>query len=1173
MKRPRQFSCCITAILCAAATVYSQTPGTLKWTFTTGGDVFSSPAIGIDGAIYVGSNDDKLYALKPDGTQKWAFTTVGDIISSPAIANDGTIYVGSGSFNAASTAFYAINPDGTQKWVFTTGAYITSSPAIGSDGTIYVGSADNKLYAINPDGTQKWAFTAGDDVVWSSPAIAAGGTIYVGSIDRKVYAINPDGTQKWAFTTVDLVRTSPAIGSDGTIYLGAGSAFSTFDQFYAINPDGTQKWAIATGGNIFSSAAIGADGTIYVGARTARRLLALNPNGTQKWAFTTGGNIDSSPAIGLDGAIYVGSTDDKLYAINPDGTLRWTFTAGNDIDSSPAIGFDGTIYVGSDDDKLYAIYSNSNGLAASPWPKFHGGNRSRGRVDDPPPAKDIGVAAVEAPPLVTAGNSIQLRVTVGNFGAEAQSNFSVSYQIDSETPVTENFAGTLQPRATATVTFATLWRPAIPGNYTITARTGLAGDQIPANDAFVKTVLVTQAQIFCSAEAPKSITDAGTITSTLTINNDVIIGDVNVRLHITHPSDADLDVFLTAPNGAKIELFTDVGSTGDNFGSTCSPLPNCIIDDQAATSIASGTAPFAGSFRSESRMLGALASENAKGTWTLTITDDLSGSSGTLNCWCLEITPAKPNDVGVTAMDLPRVLTLGNSLAVNVTVKNFGTAAQSNFPVRYSFNNGPAVTENFSGTLAAASASAAKIFAPFTPSAEGAYRFTAWTALSGDENAANDTLPAPKVVLVRRTNLPPVLAAISHQTVRAGRTERVSLSVMDAEADTVTFSIPTNPGFLSISDVTRTGNVTTATLTIFPARNLKGVFNASVQVKTIDGEASSAFNIEVAPGTLNPPRTLTASNAGNTTTLNWDAPALVQISPYLGTWTGSTSQNLSFYMRVADDSFIDSLNARIRLSFPTFTCTGDFLAGLTEVTANRFDARVSNPSTNITTTYHGTFASETSVNGTYDGYSGSFFIICGSTVSFGTASPLSSGTWQATKTGPGSAVLAVLQSFNIYRSSQSNARTTGTLIGSVNASVRAFTASNPATGAIYFQITAKYDQGESDPTNEVGFRTRVDERVADLPLIYALEQNYPNPFNPETTIRFQLPQAAPVALKIFNILGAEVRTLIDESYRAGYHRILWDGKDNHGNPAASGVYLYQLRAENFSQVRKMSLLR
>lgn len=90
---------------------------------------------------------------------------------------------------------------------------------------------------------------------------------------------------------------------------------------------------------------------------------------------------------------------------------------------------------------------------------------------------------------------------------------------------------------------------------------------------------------------------------------------------------------------------------------------------------------------------------------------------------------------------------------------------------------------------------------------------------------------------------------------------------------------------------------------------------------------------------------------------------------------------------------------------------------------------------------------------------------------------------------------------------------------------------------------------------------------------YQLEQNYPNPFNPETEIRFALPEASQVVVSIFNVLGEKIRTLVNASYEAGYHSILWDGKDEYGDPVASGVYLYQLRAGEFSQVMKMSLVR
>ncbi len=105
--------------------------------------------------------------------------------------------------------------------------------------------------------------------------------------------------------------------------------------------------------------------------------------------------------------------------------------------------------------------------------------------------------------------------------------------------------------------------------------------------------------------------------------------------------------------------------------------------------------------------------------------------------------------------------------------------------------------------------------------------------------------------------------------------------------------------------------------------------------------------------------------------------------------------------------------------------------------------------------------------------------------------------------------------------------------------------------------------------------TAIEEQAenTEIPSNFELFQNLPNPFNPETLIRFQLPQTRHVVLKIFNTIGQEIRTLADVPYEAGYHSIKWDGKNNNGTPASSGIYFYKLQAGTFSLVKKMSLLK
>ncbi len=103
------------------------------------------------------------------------------------------------------------------------------------------------------------------------------------------------------------------------------------------------------------------------------------------------------------------------------------------------------------------------------------------------------------------------------------------------------------------------------------------------------------------------------------------------------------------------------------------------------------------------------------------------------------------------------------------------------------------------------------------------------------------------------------------------------------------------------------------------------------------------------------------------------------------------------------------------------------------------------------------------------------------------------------------------------------------------------------------------------------------EARSTLPKSFSLSQNYPNPFNPTTLIRYTIPavsdQPSKVSLKVYNILGQEVRTLINKKQAPGYYRVIWDGKDEDGAPVSSGIYFYRLVARDFVGVKKMILLK
>ncbi|MDI6802330.1 MAG: T9SS type A sorting domain-containing protein [Bacteroidota bacterium] len=102
---------------------------------------------------------------------------------------------------------------------------------------------------------------------------------------------------------------------------------------------------------------------------------------------------------------------------------------------------------------------------------------------------------------------------------------------------------------------------------------------------------------------------------------------------------------------------------------------------------------------------------------------------------------------------------------------------------------------------------------------------------------------------------------------------------------------------------------------------------------------------------------------------------------------------------------------------------------------------------------------------------------------------------------------------------------------------------------------------------------KADQKLNNIPEEYRIEQNYPNPFNPSTLIKYQLPQANKVEIKIYNIFGQEIKKLVDEVQDAGYYEAVWNSDNSMGNNVASGVYFYTITAGSFTSVKKMLLLR
>jgi outer membrane protein assembly factor BamB len=317
----------------------------VAWTFHTKGMVMSSPAVA-DGAVYIGSNDGRLYALDvQSGAEKWEFRTGARVTSSPAVSN-GTVYFGS-----YDGAFYAINAKtGALKWKF------------GVPG-------ERRFAARHLHGIEPRAETMPDpfDFYLSSPAVW-NGAVYFGSGDGNVYALDTaSGALKWKVQTGDVVHASPAI-AEGTLFIGSWDSY-----FYALDAaSGALKWRFKTGEDpethnqqgIQSSAAV-ADGTVYFGCRDSHLYALDEKTGIKRWSYDNKGSwVIASPAV-RDGIVYAATSDTgQFYAL--DGKTGAQLFALNfhhwPMFSSPALAGD-YAYIGSHQGKLFAIDLKSRGIA------------------------------------------------------------------------------------------------------------------------------------------------------------------------------------------------------------------------------------------------------------------------------------------------------------------------------------------------------------------------------------------------------------------------------------------------------------------------------------------------------------------------------------------------------------------------------------------------------------------------------------------------------------------------------------------------------------------------------------------------------------------------------------------------------------------------------------------
>jgi outer membrane protein assembly factor BamB len=344
-------------------------PNTNKilWTYTVGDYMYSSPAV-VEGRVYFGSENSKMYCLNASsGTLLWSYTTGDRIWSSPAVT-DGKIFFGSrdgkvyclDAFNGSEIWEFLVPP--WPRGLSPQDTYVDSSPAV-VDGRVYIGTNNRYVYCLDASsGDVIWSYPTGS-WVFSSPAVV-NNKVYVCSDDGHLYCLDTqNGSLIWSHEAPVFSSDDPTI-VDGRVYIVPTNYVLCLDA-----ETGEELWSktLVPYGELGTAAPGVAEGKLYVGYWPTCELWGIMfcldaVNGSIVWETNISGNAfgASSPAI-TDGKVYVGSIGGypayhgEVFCFNADtGEILWNFTTGDWIESSPAVA-QGRLYVCSNDFTVYCF--------------------------------------------------------------------------------------------------------------------------------------------------------------------------------------------------------------------------------------------------------------------------------------------------------------------------------------------------------------------------------------------------------------------------------------------------------------------------------------------------------------------------------------------------------------------------------------------------------------------------------------------------------------------------------------------------------------------------------------------------------------------------------------------------------------------------------------------------
>lgn len=266
--------------------------------------VFSSPAIDNKGGIYVGCDNGEVLRLDRDGKKLWTHRLKAETSSSPALYG-GMVFIG-----AEDNALYALTLDGMQAWRLKTGGRILfSSPAVDDAGNVYIGAEDGILYQVTPDGSPGWKFDTGTEISTTSPVIGDNGNIFIAS-GKNIFCLDLSGKLVWKKEAHEEVMANIAVskGRNPRIYAAAiDGVFLILDHKGKL----TKKMKISP--QVFAGPVIDKEGRVYVTG--VNNLVIIDDRGEMLYneVIPDAGPFKGAPIITQKGRIVAGGMDGVVY--------------------------------------------------------------------------------------------------------------------------------------------------------------------------------------------------------------------------------------------------------------------------------------------------------------------------------------------------------------------------------------------------------------------------------------------------------------------------------------------------------------------------------------------------------------------------------------------------------------------------------------------------------------------------------------------------------------------------------------------------------------------------------------------------------------------------------------------------------------------------------------------